>query len=715
MSNAPIPTPPGGPEGQLHLEERHRAEFHASGINDEMIAAAGIRSVRDAEVAALVGWSPKSFQWGSGWAIPYAYPDEEVTTLFRAKLDYPRAGGDGKPVKYESPKGCPSRAYFPPGFWRALPDAEVILLTEGEKKAISAQQRGFATIGLSGVWAFAKPRVRRETGKATGPRLPLDDLLRVEWRGRKVVIAFDNDIAEKPQVQEAEHELAAILTGRGAEVRVLRLPAGVNGEKVGLDDFLVQHGDAGADKLRDLISVAQMPARKRGPGRLPMPLADKFISEKLVYGDGCTLRSYRDELWEWDGRRYLPLLGSDFNKRVLVWLDIVVDAATPRLAENVVRCIAARAVVNSLFEAPCWIGERGPEPQPDWIAVQNGIIDVREVLAGGPAVVREHSPRWFSPVCLPFIYDPNADCPKWREFLEEMLEGDEDRIDLVREWFGYNLVPDVSQHKFMLMEGEGANGKSVCLRVLEALIGEENTAHVSLEVFGERFQLCATIGKLANIVPEVGELNRPEEGYLKAYVAGDTVQIDRKHLTPIQVKPTARITIATNTRPRWADRSEGIWRRMLLVPWRVTVPEEKQDKHLADYILANELPGVFNWAVRGLAALRQRGRFIEPEICREAIEEYRRETNPARTFLLEEYQVSPGAEVNSLQLYAAYRRWCEERGHHPLSHGHFGKELRRVYPIERFQRTEMGRRAWCVTGIKPATPAAQVVPVEAPF
>jgi hypothetical protein len=88
-------------------------------------------------------------------------------------------------------------------------------------------------------------------------------------------------------------------------------------------------------------------------------------------------------------------------------------------------------------------------------------------------------------------------CPRWLRFLEEVLEGDKDRISLLQEWFGYCLTHDTSLHAFMVLEGSGANGKSVVCEILTKMLGVDNVSNVPLEVFADRFQLATTLGKLS--------------------------------------------------------------------------------------------------------------------------------------------------------------------------------------------------------------------------
>lgn len=157
-----------------------------------------------------------------------------------------------------------------------------------------------------------------------------------------------------------------------------------------------------------------------------------------------------------------------------------------------------------------------------FIALTNGIVDIDRAAAGQPNCLLSHTPDWFSLVVLPYPFDASATCPTWLAFLAKNLEGDAERIAILQEWFGLCLINDTSFQKFLLMQGEGANGKSVACAVLNALLGADNVSNVPLEGFGERFQLMQTVGKLANIAAEVGEIDKVAEGHLKAFTAAHT-------------------------------------------------------------------------------------------------------------------------------------------------------------------------------------------------
>lgn len=260
ITDAPAPNGAGP-----RLLDHHRADLHRSGLTDAQIAACGFYSECDPHtvIERLGNYlsTKTAARLGHCLALPYFDPDGKPTGYIRLKPDKPRKDKkkDGKVIKYESPLGVSNRAYFPPGTRAALADPGVpLLLTEGEKKGAAADQHGFPCVGLPGVWAWQVKRGRDDQGRGTGPRQLIPDLAGVAWTGRRVVIAFDSDLQEKPEVLWAEWHLADVLRDAGADVRVIRLPGGPGGEKVGLDDFLLARGP---DALRALIDSAAPPTR----------------------------------------------------------------------------------------------------------------------------------------------------------------------------------------------------------------------------------------------------------------------------------------------------------------------------------------------------------------------------------------------------------------------------------------------------------------------
>jgi hypothetical protein len=244
-------SPSAAPLLPQHLEDLRR-----SGLSDQTIAACQFRSFTDPKIIRRVlGWDAAKLNIGPCLAIPFPSADGQFNGYARLKPDQPRTSPkDGAVVRYESPRGKRNHAYFPPGARAVLQDAAVpLIITEGEKKAAKADQEGLPTIGLVGVYGWQKKRENKEAVRELIP-----DLEAVVWKGRTVYVAYDSDAATKRTVAFAEWHLAEVLTDKGATVRIVRLPGGPEGAKVGLDDFLVAHGP---DALRELLEKADVPKK----------------------------------------------------------------------------------------------------------------------------------------------------------------------------------------------------------------------------------------------------------------------------------------------------------------------------------------------------------------------------------------------------------------------------------------------------------------------
>lgn len=677
------------------LLSHHLIDLRKSGLSDEAIAAAGFYSeTSDSAIGGILQrkWSKRR---GPALVIPFRDSQGHVNGYKRVRPDCPRQNRDGKPIKYESPRGIGNRVYLPPGVAEVLAAPAVeLLITEGEKKACKATQEGFPCLGLVGVYGW-------KDGRGADRLIP--DLESIVWRGRSVRIVFDSDLADNPNVADAESRLAAQLVKRGAQVKVVRLPGGPAGEKVGLDDYLVAHSPL---DLRRLLDSADDPEPVRDAVDKvqaslldPMPEATAFLAK--FRGNGEELRRLNGTYYGHDGRRYRPI-ADDYLRSVLVrHLDCIATRLTKAVVSNILACIEAQTELPSDTAFNTWIGD-GPR-QRNLLAVENGIIDIDALLADREPVLLPHSANWFSTVCLPYQFDPDAACVRWEAFLDEVQEGDDERIAILQEWFGYCLTRDTSAQRFLMLEGEGANGKSVVMTVLRAMLGSDNCSAVPLELFGDKFRLHSTLGKLANIAAEVGELDRTAEGFLKSFTAGDSMQFEQKFKPPVESVPTARLVLSANNRPRFHDRSGGLWRRMILVPFNVTIPPERQIPGMATadwWREQGELPGILSWALQGLVRLREQGRFTESATVTDAVDEYRRESNPARTFLTETYRHDPTGWVTVDEVYAAYGEWCLKNGYQRFGQAQFGREVKRAFPNSNRTRPYIeGTRAYVYSGI----------------
>jgi len=210
---------------------RHINEFRASGLTDKTLQAHKIWSIDQSDAEKILGFGPKS----GGWGIEYPGTNGTGPAFIRIKPDVPFTDENGRPAKYLTAKGAGNRLFISAIYTeQELRFSKTpIIITEGEKKALKGAQDlpGFVVVGLAGVWCF------KEKGKAL-----ISDFKKICWKDRDVYIVYDSDLVSKPEVKGAEHELAVQLDKlEVGAVYLGRLPAKSNGEKNGLDDYLVSH------------------------------------------------------------------------------------------------------------------------------------------------------------------------------------------------------------------------------------------------------------------------------------------------------------------------------------------------------------------------------------------------------------------------------------------------------------------------------------------
>ncbi len=468
---------------------------------------------------------------------------------------------------------------------------------------------------------------------------------------------------------------------------------------------------ADSDRKQRRKRIHPVPSNKTGALEElddPHRLARLYVARCATHRDGRIVHYYREQFWRWDGKKWKAIAESDLKGRLANFCKAQLDTdsnlqgvpvpkVTTALIANVRQALIGDVHLGADIAMPSWLGDG----TRSFLAMENGLLDIDAYLSGSGTVLLPHTPRWFSPVLLPYAYDASANCPKLEKFLWRNLDGDLEKIRLLQQFAGYLLTPDVSLQRYLMLLGEGANGKSVFCAVLIALLGKLNTCSVPLELFGDKFHLTETLGRLANIVAEFGELDRIAEGKLKAYVTGDPMLFERKFKEPFTAVPSARLVIASNNGPQFRDKSDGIWRRILLVNFNIQIPEAERIAGMdSPAYWTDELPGVLNWALLGLGELRRQGRFIEPAACKAAVDQLRTDSNPARRFLTEHYQAGPG-EIPCAGIYREYANWCSDNGHRQLAETSFGKEVIRQFPtIRKAKKGPRGRRENVYEGLQ---------------
>jgi putative DNA primase/helicase len=556
------------------------------------------------------------------------------------------------------------------------------------------QQRAAAAVPLT-----ADEVVKLATRAVNGAEV--EALLGGHWQGRY------------PTCSEAELALAnhlAFYAGPGGEAVVLEairssgLARDKNGERRGESTHLgltVAKAYAGRTEFYDAgrngkaaAVVAALPADRplHGPACLTVPstLTDIGLGRRLVVKANGTLRWCREHKgWlAWDGRRWV----SDDGARPAAIAKAVADelwreladagpaVVTPAMLKFVKAASDSRtiraATEMAKSEPDIPVGADELDANPWFLNIGNGTLSLLtlELLPHTPANLITHLAGAVS-------FDPMANAPTWRRFMAEVTGEDDELERFLQRSFGLALSGDVSEQRLWLHYGTGANGKSTALELLTDILGDYAApAPSELLLMQERGQeaerqIASLAGMRLVTTREVADGRRLNEVAVKSLTGGDTVQARLIYGSPFRLKPTWKLHVACNHRPVVRGTDDGIWRRLLLVPWSQRFDEERADKRLGEK-LREELPGVLNWMVAGLTRWKAQG-LMPPECVNVATKGYAEENDAIGRWLEERTLKAPDARAEVGSIYRDYTAWCDERGEHAVSSTRLGLELER--------------------------------------
>lgn len=309
--------------------------------------------------------------------------------------------------------------------------------------------------------------------------------------------------------------------------------------------------------------------------------------------------------------------------------------------------------------------------EPWLLPVLNGTLDLRS------GELHAHRREHYCTRLAPAYYDPAATCPIWVAFLERVLPDDEVRA-FVQRLAGYSLTGLTTEQVLAFLYGQGRNGKSVFLETLAALLGDYHTA-TRIETLsatrgaGIPNDVAALAGARLVTVSETPEGSRLNESLVKDLTGGDTIAARFLRREFFQFRPQFKLWIRGNHKPQIRGTDDGIWRRVLLVPFTVQIPPEEIDPQLTER-LRDELPGILVWALQGCLEWQCHG-LRPPAAVTDAVREYRTEMDTLGEFIADRCVSTPNAQAKAADLYAAYRKWCEDSGHQPVSTTRFGLML----------------------------------------
>lgn len=282
---------------------------------------------------------------------------------------------------------------------------------------------------------------------------------------------------------------------------------------------------------------------------------------------------------------------------------------------------------------------------------------------------------------LPYAYDSEAECPMFLRFLSEVLP-DEAAQKVLAEYLGYLFIKNgnksIKAEKMLVLYGSGANGKSVVFEIMLALLGRENVSNYSLTSLTDSagYYRAQISNKLVNYGSEIG--GKLEADMLKKMASGEPIEARQPYGRPLLLHEYAKLIFNCNQLPKDVEQTDAYFRRFLILPFNVTIEEEKQDKLLASKIIESELPGILNWILEGLKRLLEQGKFTKCKISEDVLNRYKIESDSVQMFL-EEFNIQRSSDTKKYEplkiIYEVYRKFCLESGYKPLNKSNFTKRL----------------------------------------
>lgn len=349
-------------------------------------------------------------------------------------------------------------------------------------------------------------------------------------------------------------------------------------------------------------------------------MARDCLADNSVGSEPC-LRFWNGEWYRWNGLAYGKTSLDAVKKRIVMFLHKNRCTSVGRSTVNgVLEMVRLSALVENTT-VPCWLVEKPEFPADQMVAARNGLLHLPSLVRGRSAVF-PHTPAFFALNALTYDFRPDATCPKWERFLNELWSDDPESIRTIQEWCGYLLLPDTSHQKFLMLLGPTRSGKGSIARVVRMMLGEANVASPTIRSLSGSFGLWGLVGKLLAIVPDASvKASSNLVELIKSLTGEDALDVERKNLAPLSsINLTARLMVIANQPPVMADPSGALAQRMIILESRRSWAD-KEDRKLTTKLTA-ELPGILRWAVEGWRRLRKRGHFRQPTSSRHLVEQY---------------------------------------------------------------------------------------------
>jgi len=306
----------------------------------------------------------------------------------------------------------------------------------------------------------------------------------------------------------------------------------------------------------------------------------------------------------------------------------------------------------------------------------NGTIDLRT------GEFRNHKRSDMMTKLASVNYDANADCPKWREHIKVITEGNEELANYLQRAIGYSMTGDISEQCFFLLYGQGCNGKTTTVETVLGILGDygwngaDSLLLDSRSKGVNRSDEADLRGRRMVSVSEPNAGDKFNEKQVKK-LTNPTINAMRKFCEAETFVATHKLWLDTNHKPKTNATDLGFWRRVKMIPFTATIPSDKRIKDVEKVFINEEGSGILNWMLQGLADWREQGLTDEPKAMTTAVNDYRFESDTLGIYLAERTVENSTEQVKRCDLYYDYKQWSEGNGlDYPLTNINLGKELR---------------------------------------
>ncbi|WP_018348206.1 phage/plasmid primase, P4 family [Longispora albida] len=461
--------------------------------------------------------------------------------------------------------------------------------------------------------------------------------------------------------------------------------------------------------LVDGTAARALPDPEPDPGpaaALPVSYSDDGNAVLLVDAIGDRVRYVPERgLWlTWDGARWVwDTAGTviEHARRIVRAMPADDDAARKHrsrsLGRSALEAMVALARTDRRVVAPAALLDGDPFA----LCTPGGTVDLRT------GALRPSDPGELHTRSALVTPDPGHPVERWSRFLADTFGGDPALAGYVQRLVGYSATGRVTHHVLPFLHGSGGNGKSVFMDVVKRLLGTyAGTAPAGFLMSGREqheTEVARLDGMRFVICSEVNQADRFDEAKIKLLTGGDELTARFLHKNHFEFVPSHTLWLMGNHQPSVKAGGVSFWRRLRLVPFTRTVPEEQREEGLADRLVEQEGPGILAWIIAGAIDALAHG-LRDPDSVRAATADYAAEEDHLARFADDRLHIGGGALVRASvgDVRAAYESWCAEEGERPISSQMFGRELRTRYDVQPHRSN--GRRFYLGVTLLEAAP-----------